>query len=62
MDFLPAHLRVPLAVASYSVCSGTMLLFNKLAMHYGKSACGDFEFVNEIKWNAQIKAFVSLNS
>lgn len=35
MDFLPAHLRVPAAVASYSVCSGTMLLFNKLAMHYG---------------------------
>lgn len=35
MDFLPAHMRVPAAVASYSLCSGTMLLFNKLAMHYG---------------------------
>ncbi|GAB5031638.1 Hypothetical protein NocV09_00601910 [Nannochloropsis oceanica] len=34
MDFLPPHLRVPAAVASYSVCSGTMLLFNKLAMYY----------------------------
>jgi len=37
MDFLPPHLRVPAAVASYSVCSGTMLLFNKLAMYYGMS-------------------------
>lgn len=35
MDFLPVHLRVPAAIASYSLCSGTMLLFNKLAMHYG---------------------------
>lgn len=39
MDFLPVHLRVPAAIASYSLCSGTMLLFNKLAMHYGASSC-----------------------
>lgn len=36
MDFLPADLRVPAAVASYSACSATMLLFNKLAVYYGK--------------------------
>ncbi len=36
MDFLPVHLRVPAAVVTYSLCSGTMLLLNKLAMHYGK--------------------------
>ena len=41
MDFLPPHMRVPAAVASYSVCSGTMLLFNKLAMHYGTSCWGN---------------------
>ena len=41
MDYLPPHMRVPAAVASYSVCSGTMLLFNKLAMHYGTSCWGN---------------------
>jgi hypothetical protein len=35
LDVIPQPLRVGAAVIAYSVCSGTMLLFNKLAMHYG---------------------------
>lgn len=44
MDFLPLPLRIPAAVITYSICSGTMLLFNKLAMHYGKLSVGDKDY------------------
>lgn len=34
MIAIPKSLQTPAAVIGYSLCSGTMLLFNKLAMHY----------------------------
>ena len=36
MDFVPQPFRVAAAVIAYSLCSGTMLLLNKLAMYYGE--------------------------
>lgn len=36
MDAVPPRLRAPVAIVAYSLCSATMLLFNKLAMFYGK--------------------------
>lgn len=37
MEFVPKQWRVVAAIVAYSICSGTMLLFNKLAMYYGES-------------------------
>jgi hypothetical protein len=37
MDFVPKPWRAAVAILAYSLCSGTMLLLNKLAMYYGKS-------------------------